>query len=284
MNEEIIPIEISKILVQKYNVRRKDIAKGIEDLAESVRAHGLLQPITVFFDSEKDKYVILAGQRRLNAHHYLVKTYPKEKQWNSILCRVIDEPTTDEEKMSLSLAENITSVQMANSDLVKAVTDLWNVYGDYDLVKEKFGLTKYMVDKFVKMSRLPERLQEAIKEGEISNRPAVAENAALRAVDSLKWTKGGDVDIEDVVELAKEYAKGEIDSEALDKEARKGGSVKEIKESAKSRPRKKFTLDLDDDIATGLKKVSDLAGESEAFRAISYIADGVSKDLEDMSE
>ena len=186
--------------------------------------------------------------------------------------------------MALSLAENITQAQMANSDVVKAVTDLYNTYRDYEMVQEEFGLTRYMVDKFVRLARLPERLKEAINEGEISSQTKVSENAALRAVDALKWTKGGDVSVDDVLEMAKEYAKGEIDAEFLDSEAKKGGSVSEIKEGAKKKPKTKLSLTLSTDMATDLKKVADNSGETEQTKAVSYIASGVQRDLEDIEE
>lgn len=282
-SQQIQSIPLDSIKVQKYNVRKKEIDKGIEDLAVSIKAIGLLQPITVFYDSEKKFYVILAGQRRLNAHHYLNEKYPQDG-WDKINCIVIDEPESNEKKMALSLAENITQTQMVNSDVVKAVTDLYNTYGNYEMVKEEFGLSKYMVNKFVRLARLPERLKEAIHEGEISPRTKTSENAALRAVDALKWTKGGDVSVEDVLEMAKEYAKGEIDVESLDSEAKKGGTVSEIKEGAKKKPKTKLPLTLSTDLATDLKKVADNSGESEQTKAVSYISDGVKRELEDVEE
>jgi len=280
---EIQLLSLDLIKVQKYNVRKKEIDKGIDDLAASIKAVGLLQPITVFFDSEKKFYVILAGQRRLNAHHQLNEQY-SEEGWDKIKCIVIDEPETNEKKMAMSLAENITQAQMVNSDIVKAVTDLFNTYRDYEMVQEEFGLTRYMIDKFVRLARLPERLKEAINEGEISSQTKVAENSALRAVDALKWTKGGDVTVDDVLEMAQEYAKGEIDVASLDSASSKGGSVKEIKESARAKPKTKLQLTLDTEMASKLKKVADNSGETENTKAVSYISAGVQRDFDDLEE
>ena len=83
----------------------------------------------------------MAGQRRFNAHHWLNKKYPDEKfheqKTDEIKCIVIPEPDSDEKKLALSVAENITHVHMSNTDSVKAVTDLWNTYHDYDDCREK---------------------------------------------------------------------------------------------------------------------------------------------------
>ena len=274
-------ISLDQIKVQKYNVRRHDIDVGIEDLSVNIRANGLLQPITAFFDSEKQSYVILAGQRRLNAHHYLNEQYPGEG-FDKIKCIVIDEPESANKKMSLSLAENITQLPMTNSDLVKAVTDLYNIYHDYDLVRKEFGLTKYMVDKFVKLARLPDRIKTAVDAGEISSNNKTAENSALKAVDALHYVKGGDVPVEDVLSLAKEHAKREIDAAVLITEAGRGGTIEEITSRTNNKPKSKFDINLSTDVAEKLQKVADNSGETAKNRATSYVVDGVARDYSEI--
>ena len=83
---------------------------------------------------------------------------------------------------------------------------MWKECHDYDKVREKFGLTRYMVDKLVRLARLPDRLKEAINAGEIHSNPKTAENSAIRAAHALNWRKGGEVSEDDVLELAKKYA------------------------------------------------------------------------------
>lgn len=279
--EQVSLISLEEIKVEKHNVRKHDIDVGKEDLAASIKAVGLLQPITAYLNSETKSYVILAGQRRLNAFHYLNKKYPGDG-FDKIKCILIEEPKTPEAKLSLSLAENITQLQMHNTDLVKAVTDLYNMYHDYEVVQEKFGLTKYMVDKYVRLARLPDRLKTAINDGEISPNPKSAESAALRAVDVLQYTKGGDVDINQVLDLSKAYAQGEINSTALDAEAVKGGPVEEIKERAKKKPSTKQTIDLSSEVAEKLQSVAKEKGETEKDRATYYVVKGVTKDYREL--
>ena len=278
-------IPLIKIKVEKYNVRLHGIDDGIEDLAASIKAVGLLQPITAYFASEDELYVILAGQRRLNAYYYLDENYPNQG-FDKIKCIVIDEPQTNEAKMSLSLAENITQVQMHNSDLVKAVTDLFNVYRDYEMVREKFGLTKYMIDKYVRLARLPDRLKKAISEGEISPNDKKSENAAIRAVDALRWVKNGNVSDEAVLELAVQYAKNDIDDSALDDAARGETDVGTIIKNAKEnkRVKKNLSVDLTTEIAKKLGKVAESKGESENTSASRYIIEGVTKDYTELED
>lgn len=256
---------------------------GIEDLAASIKTFGLLQPITVYLDSVNDRYVILAGQRRFNAFIYL-NEHNLGGKFNTIDAIVIEEPKTDDLKKALSLTENITQLQMQNMEVVKAVTDLYNTYRDYEMVEEEFGITPYMVDKYVSLARLPPRLIDAINEGEIHSNQKIAENAAIRAVQGLNWTKGGEISEESVLELAKEYAQGEIDEDSLTTEARKGGSISEIKERAAKKPKTKIIIDLSLDVAEKLNKVSESTGQKAGARATSYIVQGVTKDYKELTD
>ena len=283
MTDEIKRIAIGEIKVQKHNVRKHNISDGIEDLAISIKKWGLLQPITVFFDSEEKRYVILAGQRRLNAHHWLAEKYPG-KGYDEIEARIIDEPPTREAKIGLSLAENVTQVQMTNTDLISAVTDLYNVYSSIEKCQTVFGLSSHMVNKFVKLARLPQRLKDAITNGEIHSNPKTAENSSLRAVDALNWRNGGEVSVDDVLELAIEYAKGEIDVHVLTGEARKGGSIKEIKEGAKKKNTNKVPVVLDSNMKNKLDMISQKSGEKPEARATGYVVAGIDKDMKELED
>ena len=283
MTADITSITLDKIKIQKFNVRKKDIQTGIEDLAASIKAVGLIQPISVFLDSENDRYVILAGQRRFNAYIYLNEKNLGEG-FDKINAIIIPEPKSDQEKMALSLAENITQLQMQNPEIVKAVTELYNTYHDYDIVQEKFGLTSYMVDKYVRLARLPQKLIDAIHEGEIHSNSKSAENAALRAVKALNYTKGSEIDEEFVVEMAKEYAKGKFEEEILTSEVRKGGSIHEIKERAAKKTTTKIEVNLSLDVSEKLNKVADNSGDTASAKATSYVSEGVTKDYNELEE
>lgn len=277
MVEKFQSISLSKIKVAKYNVRTKNIKEGIEDLAENIRAVGLLEPLVSYYEPEKEHYVILTGQRRLNAYHHLNKKYPGSG-FDKILCRVIDEPETDEKKRALSLAENITQVNMTKSDLIKAVTDLYNVYGDYDMVRDKFGITKVMVDKYVRISRLPNELREAVRDGEIHSNPKKSLDIALSAVKATGYVKNGPYPTDTVVELAKAMGQNPDIAVGIAKEARRGISPKEATLKAKKRKKEFIKIGLDLEIAEKLRRVASTQGDNERERATQYVIDGTESD------
>jgi ParB/RepB/Spo0J family partition protein len=262
MNGKFENIPIDKIKIIDSGVRAQSITNGLDELKENIKSLGLMQPITVYFDTEKKVYVIIAGQRRFNTYIVLNEENPNEG-YDTIGAMVIDEPATEDLKKALSLTENLTQVQMQNTDVVRAVTDLYNTYRDYDIVQKKFGLTRYMISKYVRLARLPERLVQAINEGEISPNTKSAENAAIRAVDALNWQKGGDMDIEDVLKFAKSIAKGDIRINILEEEAKEGGTVAEIIDRASKK---------------SVRELSKLKLSSEVYNKIEEIAKSMNMD------
>ena len=64
MNENT-SIPLNKLLAWEGNVRKTDPAKGIDELAASIAAHGLLQSLVVRKD-RRGKYAVVAGRRRFS--------------------------------------------------------------------------------------------------------------------------------------------------------------------------------------------------------------------------
>lgn len=279
MEEKFEYIELEKIKVQKNNVRTQGITQGVDDLAKNIRANGLLQPIAAYFDSNKDQYVILTGQRRLNAYHSLNEEYPNDG-YDKIQCKIIDEPESDDKKKALSLAENITQLPMSNSDLVIAVTDLYNKYNDYAIVEQKFGITESMITQYVRLARLPEELKQAIQEGAIHTNPKRSETAVLQAVDALIYTKNGNVPVETVIDMSKAIAKRELSAIDVKAEGKHGGTSDQITARIKKNRKTKTQLNIDlaTDTAEKLEKIADSNGEDKTMRATQYVVDGVDKD------
>ena len=273
MAYRIEELPIDKIKVKKHNVRVHDIDVGIDDLATSIKTHGLLEPIVAY--KSGDQYFILTGQRRLNAYTALNKRHPGDG-FDHIPCFVREEPEDDNQKRALSLAENITQLPMSDPDLIKAVTDLYNVYGNYELVQEKFGLSRYMVNKYVKLARLPQELKTAIDNGAISPDPKVAVNMAIKAVDAYDYTPGGVTPIDDVFELAKALAEGSVDPQDAKKGAGVGKSVEDMQKMKVDKVPLKIALSRE--INEKLEKVARSNASPKADTAASYVIKGVERD------
>jgi len=98
----------------KENIR-KDYT-GLEDLMESIRRYGLLQPITVY--AIEDGYAVKTGHRRFMAYKRLYTEEPEK--YNSIRCIISDSQNT----ALIQLVENVQRVDLSQHDLYKALNQL----------------------------------------------------------------------------------------------------------------------------------------------------------------
>lgn len=251
--ETLEKIKIKDIKVPKHNVRVTNIDRRLEDLKASIRSLGLIEPIIVYKD-ESGQYVAIVGQRRLLAYNQLNEECP-DGGFDEIKCILRDPPEGSEMRKATSMAENVTHVPMSNDDLRHAVTELYNACGSYRIVEERFGLTRYMVDKYVGLSRLPDNVKDAIRAGELHNDQRSAERIALEAVDGLQYSKGGDVSEAKVLELAREIAKRREIKNAIVREAKKNPArpVDDIIKRAESRTQVDLHLVMSSDMNSRLE-------------------------------
>lgn len=155
-------MEITTSSMQIINTERikdtKNIrdVKDIDELVASIKAHGLINPITV--TEEKDGYRIIAGFRRFAAMKQLGAT--------EIPCviRNSDKDTLDE----ISLSENITRMDMAPYEECKAVHSLINKKNTAKQVAKRFGRSLRWVLVREKLAKAGEKVLEKVKEGRIS--------------------------------------------------------------------------------------------------------------------
>ncbi|GHV84248.1 hypothetical protein AGMMS50212_15880 [Spirochaetia bacterium] len=101
-------------IVARDNVRKN--YSGIEELAGSIRQHGLLQPIMVYKDG--DQYVVKTGRRRFMAYQSLYKA--ETDRFHSIRCIVSD----SENVAVIQLVENIQRENLSQIDLCNALSSL----------------------------------------------------------------------------------------------------------------------------------------------------------------
>jgi ParB/RepB/Spo0J family partition protein len=146
-------IEIAKLYISELNVRKtassvKD-ESNIEDLANDIKSNGLINPITVSYNINKDNYEIIAGSRRYKAMLLLNAL--------TIPCNIIDVECHKAEE--ISLVENINRNQMTTYDKVKAFAKLSEVCEDnIDTLCRKVNISKATIQKYLKIKDLPEEL------------------------------------------------------------------------------------------------------------------------------
>ena len=105
-------LEISKVFPNPDQPRKQ--FDDIEELAATIKEHGLLQPITVV---KKDNgYMIIAGERRYKAHLY--------NEAKTIKAYIVD--VSEEQVEELTLIENIQRNDLTDFELAKHICKLWD--------------------------------------------------------------------------------------------------------------------------------------------------------------
>lgn len=152
---EICSVPMTDITVDDTNVRHSDRSKDVDLLAESVREHGLLQPVVLMGEWGKPPYRLIVGQRRFLAHRHLNSTH--------ILARFVP-PQSKDDASVLSLIENLQRVEVNYADIAAAVTHLWAKCRDDKKVARTLNLPVQTVRDYIRIELYaPAKLKQALK-------------------------------------------------------------------------------------------------------------------------
>lgn len=161
--QEVVKIDINKIIPNKSQPRLEFFDESIEGLAESIKENGLLQPITV--RENENGYELIAGERRLRAHKLIGKT--------EIEAIVLDK--TDEESAKLALIENI---QRENLNAVETAMAMRKIMEEDDLTQDelakRLGYKQSTVANKLRLLKLPDYIKNAVAQGTLTERHARA--------------------------------------------------------------------------------------------------------------
>ena len=155
--DAVVQLKISEV-EPDINQPRKDFdEQKISELADSIKEHGVIQPIIV---SKKDNfYQIIAGERRWRASKKAgLKSIPA-------IIREYDEKKTRE----VSLIENIQRQNLNPLETAKAIKELMSEHNmTQDEISKTLGKSRSSIANTLRMLNLDTRVQEMIKLGQIS--------------------------------------------------------------------------------------------------------------------
>ena len=187
--KEVREIPLADLQIGLGQVRLRDASKELDELADSIRQVGLLEPIVVCESEAPGKFEIITGQRRYMAH--------QELQRETIMAAVLDERVDETTAKVLSVTENLVRRDLNSADLIDACTHLYHKYGSIRLVADETGLPYAKVSQFVKYDQLVEPLRQLVDTG-------LPVQTALRAQRAA--SVAGEVDGVEAVQFAKEMA------------------------------------------------------------------------------
>jgi ParB family chromosome partitioning protein len=166
-------IPIDQITPNPYQPRKTFNESTIEDLARSVREHGIVQPLVVSKDADQ-KYRLIAGERRFRAAQKAgLRTVPA----------VVKELTHKGEALQIALIENIQREDLNPIEEAIAYHQLHDEFGlTQEEISRRVGKERSTVANFLRLLKLPESVKKLLASGRLS----MGHARALLAVDSPK--------------------------------------------------------------------------------------------------
>lgn len=155
-------IPLAKLVPSANNVRKTGAHIGIDELAASISAHGLLQNLQVR-ETKGGKYEVVAGGRRLAALRQLAKRKAIAKAYE-VPCHVLG----DEDAAEISLAENVVRLQMHPADQYDAFKALADEGKGPEEIAARFGYTATFVKQRLKLASVSPKLLDAYRAEEMT--------------------------------------------------------------------------------------------------------------------
>jgi ParB family chromosome partitioning protein len=243
-------IPISQISANPFQPRSEFEQEALEELAESIRVHGVIQPITVR-KAGFEKYEIISGERRTRA---------------SILAGMNDIPAyirlaNDQEMLEMALIENIQREELNSIDVSLSYKRLMEECGlKMEELGDRVGKKRSTVNNYLRLLKLPDDIQLGLKEGKISMGHARALVGVEDAITQL--TIFDRIIAEGLsVRSAETLARGE-------KEIVLDDNVNVPSEKSSNNSLKKQTTDLDLDILSEIRnEISEKLGTKVDIKA-----------------
>ena len=187
-DERIQKVALTDIGPNKDQPRRHFDEEMLQELAASIKIHGILQPIVVAPHGQ-GKYQIIAGERRWRAADMAgLKNVP-------VIVRTLEEQA----KLELAIIENVQRVDLAPLEQAVSIEKLHVQFGlSYDAIAKQLGKANSTVNNIVRLLQLPTEAQEALNTKSITEGHArailalkdspVAQKELLDAIIKNGWT------------------------------------------------------------------------------------------------
>lgn len=161
-------MEVEKVVPNPFQPRREFDPNKLQELADSIRMYGVLQPLTVTRNEIQrgdgtfyTEYELIAGERRLRAS--------KLAQVSQVPVIIREGEQSEQEKLELAIIENLQREDLNAVDRALAFEQLTKVFGlSHTQVAQKMGRSREYVSNSVRLLGLPEHILDALRLGKLS--------------------------------------------------------------------------------------------------------------------
>ena len=158
--KSIQKISIDKIIPNRYQPRKNFDEDSLRDLAQSIKQHGLTQPVVVVYDAGLDKYELVVGERRFRASEIA--------GFKEIDC-IVHSKLDEKQLCALALIENIQREDLNPIETALGYKNLMQKFlvSQVELA-EYCGKSKAAVSNSLRLLNLSQEIQNALQDGTIT--------------------------------------------------------------------------------------------------------------------
>jgi ParB family transcriptional regulator, chromosome partitioning protein len=151
--------DISRIVPNPYQPRMHIKPEELIEIADSIREHGIIQPLIINKDKDSDKYFIIAGERRFRASQLAgLNKVP-----------VVIKDVSAQEMLELALIENIQRKDLNPLEEAVAFKNLQDGFNlTHAQIAKKVGLSRVAITNKMRLLGLPNEVKEAVLNEAIS--------------------------------------------------------------------------------------------------------------------
>lgn len=155
----VLEIDITKVKPNPNQPRKNFNAEALQELANSIKIHGIVQPIVVN-QQENGEYLIIAGERRWRAANICgLKTVP-----------AVIKNYTEKQIKEISIIENLQREDLNPIEAARAIKELMEEYGlTQETVSERIGKSRSNVANTLRLLSLYPEVIELVENGKISS-------------------------------------------------------------------------------------------------------------------
>ena len=166
--DSIFWVEVEKVVPNPFQPRREFDQNKLQELADSIRMYGVLQPLTVTRNEVQredgtfyTEYELIAGERRLRAS--------KLAGTAQVPVIIREGEQSEQEKLELAIIENLQREDLNAVDRAIAFKQLAEAFGlSHAQVAQKVGRSREYVSNSIRLLGLPEKILDSLKFGNLS--------------------------------------------------------------------------------------------------------------------
>ena len=169
----VVDVPLQECRANPYQPRKGFDPLGIQELADSIQQHGLLQPITVRRDpKDKQKFIVVAGERRFRAHALLQRP---------LIPAVITSGNADE----IALIENLQRENLTPLEEAEALERLQKKYNyTQEELAKTVGKARSTVTNLLKLTSLPRKIRKECSTSNVATKSFLIELSKLSSQDA----------------------------------------------------------------------------------------------------